>query len=365
MRPIHKTLIACALAATLALFLSRPGAGATAADAPEPPPAIVSVEPAVATEFAPLFWAAGSVISQRDARIAAEQPGKVSSIANVGQQVAAGDPIALLDDAALRLREDEIQADAARIRTQLEMARLQRDRYATLAAQQSIARAQYDQIRADSDMLAQEHARVLAQLAQLRHQRSQMVVRAPFAGVVVERNVQAGEYVTTGAAVARLVDTAAQEIRVRAPVELAPLLEPGTAVRIRTGDDAHVLHVSALVPVGDETSRQLELRIAPNGRPWPVGTALEVGLPRAAVRPVVAVPRDAIVLRREGDFVLRISTEGKAERLSVKPGEEINGMVEVEGPVRPGDRLVVRGGERLTPGQAVSIEPSVARVAAR
>ena len=56
---------------------------------------------------------------------------------------------------------------------------------------------------------------------QTRHQRTQMVVRAPFDGIVAERHTQQGEYLVTGASVARLVDTAAPEVRVRAPVELA------------------------------------------------------------------------------------------------------------------------------------------------
>lgn len=365
MRPLHKILILFLLAGVIAFSLSRRDADASTPDTPEPPPVVVSIEPAITAEFAPLHWAPGSVISRRDARVAGEQAGRVSRIVDVGQRVAQGDPVATLDDTTLRLREREIEADAARIRAQLDMARLQEDRYARLAEQQSIARAQYDQIRADHDMLAQEHARVLAQLSQLKHQRGQMVVRAPFAGIVAERHAQMGEYLAPGTTVIRLVDVDAREIRVRAPIDLAPRLRQGTPVKIRSGDDAGVLHVSAVVPVGDETSRQLELRIESGDRPWPVGTALDVGLPRAPTRAVVAVPRDAIVLRREGDFVLRIDHDGKAERLPVKPGEEIDGMVEVEGAVRPGDRLVVRGGERLAPGQQVSIEPMAAPVAMR
>ena len=44
-------------------------------------------------------------------------------------------------------------------------------------------------------------------------------------------------------------------------------------------------------------------------------------------------------------------------RLPVRAGAELDDLVEVEGNVRPGDRLVVRGGERVEPGQSVRIEP--------
>ena len=93
-----------------------------------------------------------------------------------------------------------------------------------------------------------------------------------------------------------------------------------------------------------------------------VGTAVDVGLPSAEARSVVAVPRDAVILRREGDFVLRVDPAGKAERLAVKTGAAVDDLVEVSGDVRAGDRLIVRGGERVEPGQAVSVQPlAVAR----
>ena len=79
-------------------------------------------------------------------------------------------------------------------------------------------------------------------------------------------------------------------------------------------------------------------------------------MPSAAKRAVVAVPRDAVILRREGDFVLRVGRDGKAERLAVETGAEVGELVEVSGDVRPGDRLIVRGGERIEPGQAVVIQ---------
>jgi RND family efflux transporter MFP subunit len=202
-------------------------------------------------------------------------------------------------------------------------------------------------------------------LAQTRHQRARMWVRAPFTGVVVERQVQLGEYVSTGAAVARLVDTAAQEVRVRAPVDLAANLAVGKPVQVRIGSDERLRKISALVPVGDEASRQFELRIALDDSDVPVGTAVEVGLPSAVPRDVVAVPRDAVILRREGDFVLRVGSDNKAERLPVKAGAQVDGLVEVSGDVKPGDRLIVRGGERVEAGQAVRIQALAQATAAR
>ncbi|WP_206861199.1 efflux RND transporter periplasmic adaptor subunit [Lysobacter changpingensis] len=364
-----RIILLLALVPVLLVPLIRWDADATPPEKPDEPPAVVGVANAVTTELAPVHWAPGSVISRRDAKVASEQDGRVVRVVEVGQKVRAGEPLAVLDDTALRLQEQQGEADLARIQAQLDLAARQEQRYAQLAAQQNIARAQYEQLRADRDMLAQERARAQALLAQTRHKRTQMVVRAPFDGVVAERSVQLGEYVETGAAVARLVDTGAQEVRVRAPVDLAEHLAVGTPVQVRAGAktrdaDVRTHPVSALVPVGDEASRQLELRIAMDVGELPVGSAVDVGMPGARKRSVVAVPRDAVILRREGDYVLRVAADNKAERLPVSTGTEVDGLVEVAGAVKPGDRLIVRGGERIEAGQAVTVQQDLSRATA-
>jgi hypothetical protein len=118
------------------------------------------------------------------------------------------------------------------------------------------------------------------------------------------------------------------------------------------------------VPVGDESSRQSELRIALDSSRWPIGAALQVGLPSAAPRDVVAVPRDALVLRPNETFVVRIGADDTAQRVPVRTGTAQGELIEVIGAVSAGDRLVVRGGERLAPGQRVRIEPAVAAATA-
>ena len=97
---------------------------------------------------------------------------------------------------------------------------------------------------------------------------------------------------------------------------------------------------------------------------WPIGSALQVGLPSAEPRDVVAVPRDALVLRASETFVVRVADDDTAQRVPVRTGTAQGQMVEVIGDVHAGDRLVVRGGERIAPGQKVKIEPGLASAGA-
>jgi hypothetical protein len=78
-------------------------------------------------------------------------------------------------------------------------------------------------------------------------------------------------------------------------------------------------------------------------------------MPTAVAREVLTVPRDALVLRREGAFVYRIDDELKAEQVSVITGLGAGKLIEVIGDINAGDRVVIRGAERLSTGMIVQI----------
>jgi multidrug efflux pump subunit AcrA (membrane-fusion protein) len=113
--------------------------------------------------------------------------------------------------------------------------------------------------------------------------------------------------------------------------------------------------VRTVVPVGDDRSRQFEVRVTLANPQWLVGTPVEVSLPSSAERTAVTVPRDALVIRQNHSYVLRVTRSDTVEELDVIPGVGIEDTVEVRGPLAPGDRLVVRGAERLAAGQAVRV----------
>jgi multidrug efflux pump subunit AcrA (membrane-fusion protein) len=88
---------------------------------------------------------------------------------------------------------------------------------------------------------------------------------------------------------------------------------------------------------------------------WKAGQAVRVAVPVSDRREVLAVPADALILRREGVSVFRIDGDGVAERIEVVLGAADGTMIEVTGNLEAGDRVVIRGGERLRPGQQVTV----------
>ncbi len=357
--------VASALAVSLAAsFSPRAKAQDAAPAAPAPPPAPVEVAQARGAQLAPLLWAPGSVVSREDARVASEQDGRVVRVAEVGVSVRRGDTLAQLDDALLRLQERQNLSELERIQARLDYARSQEQRLGQLVQKHSIAGAQHDEARSQRRVLEQELQGARVALDQTRHRLRNTTVRAPFDGTVVERFIQSGEYLGTGMAVVRLVNTQRLEVKAQAPVNLAARLKPGMEVAIREGEAELRQSVRAVVPVGDESSRQFEVRVALDATRWPIGSALQVGLPSAEPRDVVAVPRDALVLRPSETFVVRVAADDTAQRVPVRTGSAQGELVEVIGDVQAGDRLVVRGGERIAPGQKVKVDPSASEAQA-
>ena len=95
------------------------------------------------------------------------------------------------------------------------------------------------------------------------------------------------------------------------------------------------------------------MRIAADDPSWVVGSPVRVALPNSDPRQMVAVPRDALVLRGDEIFVLRVTSNNTVEKVNVATGIGLGSLVEVIGNVSGGDRVVTRGAERLRPGQEV------------
>lgn len=315
----------------------------------------VEVTTAAIARVAPLRWVPGSIVSRNDARLATSVAGRLHYVTEVGTRVRAGERIAKLEDAALGLRLADAQAEVTRIESQRAAAERQAQRLEKLA-NGSISQTQLDEARSQLAVLAAQlqQAQVRQRLAQ--HELSQAELRAPFPGVVTERFAQQGEYVMTGAAIARVVDTTHLEARVQAPLAFVDLVTPSMSLPVKAGSQSLQARVRAIVPVGSERARQFELRVTLEpSAVLSVGSAVEVGLPAVAAVDALVVPRDAVLIRQDGSYLMRVRSDGTAERVVVTAEAAGNGRVTVHGAVNANDVIVVRGLERLQPGQRVRV----------
>jgi len=271
---IKSRIATLALSATVALFAS--GAGAEGPP-PQDPGVVVEVAKAEVARVAPRRWVPGGVVSRNDARLATSGAGRLEYVAEVGTRVRQGERVAKLEDEAVRLRVDDAKAEVARIESQRAMSERQVARLEKVGS--TISQTQLDEVKSQLAVLTAQlqQAQVRQRVAQ--HELDQTELRAPFAGVVTERLAQRGEYVATGAAIAHLVDTVHVEARVQAPLTLVGLVRPDMELPIKLADRQMKASVRTVVPVGEERSRQFELRLTLANNALSVGTPIEVGLP--------------------------------------------------------------------------------------
>ena len=328
-----------------------------AQDGKGPPPAPVVVTEAESRTLAPVTWYPGTVISRNQARVSAEVPGRLEWVAEIGAVIAEGETVARLDDVLFRQSLAENEAAVAREQARLTYLDAQVERLETLVTQNTGTRSRLDEAIAERDISRSELRAVRARLALTRERLERTRIKAPFGGIVTTRFRHGGEWAQSGEAVVRLVDSESLEVQTWVPVAALAYVRKGGELALEANPSRASGTVRAIVPVGDNQSRLYELRLQISDESWPVGQDVRVAIPTAAARAVTAVPRDALVLRRDGTAVYRIGEDGIAERVPVSTGIAEGALIEVDG-VSPGDRVVIRGGERLRPGQAVTVQPA-------
>ncbi len=316
-------------------------------------PLSVSVVQAKVMKMAPKMALPGTVVSLNDSHLASEVEGRVAWVANVGTVVAQNDIVAKIDSSVAGLQLASDKANVARLVAQVKYDKSQAIRLQNLFNQNAIATSTRDQAIStrDMDVAALAQARAAASKSQYQYDHSD--IRAPFPGRVVQRLINPGEYATAGKDIVRLVDIGSMEVSVQTPIDAARYVHEGLPLTLDIENRSVIANVRAIVPVGDIASRSLEVRITLPPGAGLVGDAVKVYVPSAPPHDVLAVPRDALVLREDNTYVFKVDGKNVAQRVAVETGSEEGSLVEVHGLLAPGERVIVRGAERLETGQKV------------
>ena len=225
----------------------------------------------------------------------------------------------------------------------------------TLDADRAQLKAQQDNVSA-----AQQALQAVAQTE------AYLQVKAPFDGVVTERNVHPGALVgpagAPGVAVPMLRIETLSRLRVVVPVPetYAAGVPEGTKVeftvpafpgRTFSGTIARIAHSV------DENTRTMpvELEAANTKGELSPGTFSDVLWPVRRSYPTLFVPTSSVANTLERVFVVRIR-DSKSEWVDVKPGATADKMTEVFGDLHEGDMVAVRGTDELRPGTSVSVQ---------
>jgi len=332
------------------------------------PPAPVSVAAATVQDVPVTLDEVGKCVAREVVSVQPQVGGRIAEIHFAdGADLKKGDPLFTIDPEPYRAAVASAEANLARARAVLELARAELARYANLLATQIASQADYDAKKSAVDVADADVKQNEAALATARINLQYCSISSPIDGRAGHRLVDRGNVVAANGGpllvierldpiyvdftitehdltdVQRRMAGKSLDVEVRLPDRPAqPLTGQVTFLDNAVQEATGTVTLRATVP-----NRQHVL--------WP-GRFVKVKLILATLRDAVVVPAAAPQLSAKGPFVYVVKEDDTAELRPVTPGQRQGDLLVIEQGVKQGERVVVNGQLGVTPGGKVRIE---------
>lgn len=338
-----------------------------------PPPAVKTV--ALTPEDMPLKRDyPGRLVPIRLAEVRARVSGIVLSRKfEQGSDVKKGEVLFEIDPAKFKAEVDSAKAQLERAGAALSLASQRADRVKRLLTKNVASTEQYDVALADRKQAQAEVAVANANLQTAELELSYASVRSPIDGRIGAALVSEGALVRqedgTQMAVVRDISSLyvdfiaplAELSRVRRQIEAGDLdpVASGKAIELILDDGSTYDHPGRLLfssAVVDETTGQVSLRAEfenPDGKLLP-GTYVRVRVTEGVARQALLVPQRAVQWDTLGQARVMLVRDGKAAVQPIVTSHTIGNRWLVAEGLKPGDQVIVDGGDRAMPGQPVT-----------
>jgi len=283
-----------------------------------------------------------------------------------GEFVRRGQLLFTIDPAPFETALAQAEATLARDRAQLHNAQVQAERYRKLWQEGIGTQQQYDDAQAQADSLAGLVRADEAAVAAARLQLSYCKIYSPMDGVTGDLLVNPGNVVVANNIPVLVTINQITPVYVdfSVPQDLLEQVRHALALRSRvlayTGGDSARPETGFLSFVDntvDTTTGSIHLKGTfpnPDHRLWP-GRFVTVTLELAEEKNALVVPLPAVQTGQQGSYVWVIDEQGHAAMRSITVRRQVGEEAVVAGQLRPGERVVVDGQIRLTPGARVQI----------
>jgi RND family efflux transporter MFP subunit len=308
-----------------------------------------------------MISATGSLAAVRDMPVGvAGEGGQVERVlVEPGQSVRAGQVLATINRSVQAQTAAQLAAQIDVARADLQLAENNLQRAQSLVGRGFISRADLDQKRATRDAAAARVRVAVATLGQTRAQIGRLDIRAPTAGIVLTRNVEAGQVVSGGSgALFRVAAGGEMELMARLPQADLARLNVGVPVAITPAGSTTVYQgvVWQVLPVIDPQTRQGIARIrvpyGPELRPGGFATArIRAGSTRAPL-----LPESAVLTDDAGTYVMVVGPNNAVQRRAVRIGTVTDRGVAIADGLTGSEQVVESAGAFLNPGERIRPE---------
>ncbi|TRX55665.1 efflux RND transporter periplasmic adaptor subunit [Thalassomonas sp. M1454] len=300
----------------------------------------------------------GTVNSRSNIAITAGVSGQLQWLIEPGSHVNKGDVIVKMDTLPLQLMQLEKQAQIKREQININYLKREWERLTKLKAQNNTAEFQLDQTQSKYELALADLEIAKLKLKQINDQLNRAEITAPFSGVITERLEREGTDVNRAQVLLRMLDTENLEVHLYVPIKYLAYISKGSELNVTTDKFNSKAKIKALIPAADPRSQTFELRLTLNNdsvNAWSAGQQVKVEVPISGDKQALTVHRDALILRKQGPYVMQIDTDNIAHKKMVTVGTGQGNWVAIEGDLKDGDIVAIRGAERLAEGQKVKI----------
>jgi membrane fusion protein (multidrug efflux system) len=320
-------------------------------DKEEKAPVPVSIAAVASGSISSYITSTANLVAENEVRILAETEGRVDDL-NVeeGDRIGRGQVLASIDrsDEEITLKKAEVRAANARIVY---------DRAKQVVADNLMSQEQFDKVRMESEIAAQE-------LAEARWKLDKTAIKAPFGGRVTERAIKPGQHVRPGDHLFTVADFDPLIARIYLPEKDVFGLREGRQIRIslKAHDEVRfagrIRQISPVVDTGTGTVKVTVEATAPPAEVRP-GAFVTIDIVRETRARATLVPREAVVRELQEAYVF-VARDGAAVRLPIALGLEENGHIEAVSGIEPGEEVIVAGQGNLKDGARVTVIASPA-----
>lgn len=291
----------------------------------------------------------GSLAAKESVTLKTEISGKIEEISfKEGTRVTAGEILVKIDSQKLQAEVDEAEANF-----NLALANLKRSQ--VLFQRKTISVQERDQAAAT-------HAAAKASLERVRDRFREATVTAPFDGVLGARLISPGAFVQEGDELTTLVSIDPVKVNFEVPEKYSSNLFLGQKIEVSFVAYPSERFVGTIYFVSPELNSDTRTLLVKASMPNPEaklkpGMFANIDLRLRTIENALAVPDSAIMLEQDKVFVFVIQKDNSVQKVPISIEKIIRGRVIVSGTnIKPGDRIVAQGTQKLFPGASVSIK---------
>jgi membrane fusion protein (multidrug efflux system) len=303
----------------------------------------------------------GSLQAEQEATVRAElSAAVVQTYADVGQRVARGQILARLDDRAIRDTYLSAQTNVTTAQNNYNVAARELERAQTLLKAGAIAERDVELARNAAAAASAQLANARAVYANAAKQLGYTQIRAPFDGVVSQRQVSAGDVVSPGGALFTVVNPASMRLEASVPANQLGSVRVGLPVEFSvTGYPNRLFsgRITRVSPTADPATRQVAIvATIPNAGNTLVGGLFAEGRVASETRSAPVVPTSAVDERGLRPTAMRIKN-GRVERVEVQLGirDETSEIVEIRTGLTAGDTVLLGAARGVSPGTPITV----------